>query len=454
MSKEFKFLLLTDPHFYKNSLGAYGKCYDDRMRYEQKGFAETEAINRAVIEYLKGYTETDVILIAGDLSFNGEKESNREYSRLLHELKDSGKKIYVVTAGHDMNEHPNAYRGDDIVPVEGTKFSELLGFYHDFGYDTAIAFNEEHLSYVAQLADGIRLLVLCNDIEGTHNVAYDDEFRGWIKEQLDKAKADNQMIFAMEHYPVLPGQPILSFIGDARQKEAQKLVDLLADNGCHLIFTGHMHNQSINVVTTEKGNKFYDVCTGSLIGCPAYMRLCTIKDESTVDIKSIPIPHYDFDTKGKTCEQHLQDIFDGMIVNLLTDMRDDPERPMRKVGLKNTDTNIKLIRKVGTFVCEKTVGQTSKLFLVKAEPEVKDMKLLDLLASILRCAFCGDQPYTEDHPAGKTFLKIVRRFKPVLKIVNKKVHDAQGASIDIYDMIKNTIGNYGISDYDATLILK
>ena len=455
MEKDFKFLLLTDPHFFKNSLGCYGEGYDSFMESEQKCFAETEAINRAVAEYLKKFDEADTILIAGDLSFNGERESHLAYIELLKEIKASGKKIYVVTAGHDINPNPWSYPGTkDRVPVEGIKFDELYDLYKDFGYADAIAFNREHMSYVAQLADGIRLLVICNDSAEKKNITYDDAFLGWMKEQLDKAKADGQMIFAMEHYPVLPGQPILSLIGDATQKESQKLIDLLADNGCHLIFTGHMHNQSINVVTTAKGNKFYDVCTGSLIGCPAFMRLCTIQDDSTVDIKSIPVPDFEWDTKGKTCEEYLQAQFDSMIINLLTGMRDNPEKTMRKIHLKQTKFTVALIQKLGKAVCEKTVGQTTKIFGVKAEPEIKDKLLLDFFAEIVRNIFTGDQPYTDDTPGGKTFLKVIGRFKPIFKILNKKVRDAQGAPVDFYEMLKHSAGNYGISDSNATLKLK
>lgn len=455
MEKNFKFLLLTDPHFFKNSLGCYGEGYEGFMEGEQKCFAETEAINRAVAEYLKNFDETDTILIAGDLTFNGERESHLEYIKLLYDIKASGKKIYVVTAGHDINPNPWCYPGTkERVPVDGIKFDELYDMYKDFGYADTIAFNREHLSYVAQLADGVRLLVICNDTAEKRNVTYDDEFLGWMKEQLDKAKADGQMIFAMEHYPVLPGQPILGLIADATQRESQKLIDLLADNGCHLIFTGHMHNQSINVVKTEKGNKFYDVCTGSVIGCPAFMRLCTIQDESTVDIKSVPIPDFEWDTKGKTCEEYLQTQFDGMIINLLTGMRDNPEKTMRKIHLKQTKVTVALIQKLGKAVCEKTVGQTSKIFGVKAEPEIKDKPLLDFFAEIVRNVFCGDQPYTEDTPGGKTFLKIIGRFKPIFKILNKKVHDSQGVPVDIYEMLKHSVGNYGISDSNATLNLK
>lgn len=454
--QEFKFFLITDTHFFKNSLGAYGEGYDAHMEYEQKCFAETEAINRAAFEYLKASKEADTVLIAGDLSHNGEKESHMEFKKLLEELKASGKKIYVVTAGHDIKDKPFAYPGTkERTYVEGIKFADLYDIYRDFGYDAAIEFNREHMSYVAQLADGIRLLVICGDTAQGSNMTYDDEFLGWMKQQLDKARADGQMMIAMEHYPVLPGQPILSFIGDATVRNSKKLINTLADNGCHLIFTGHMHNQSINTVTTELGNKFYDVCTGSLIGCPAFMRLCTVKDENTVDIKSIPVPDFEWDTKGKTCEQYLQDQFDSMIINLLTSMRDDPERAMRKVGLKKDNEILKkLLRKVGKALCEDTVGKAAKLFLVKAEPEVRDVPLMKLLSDVVRYVFAGDQPYTDKTPEGRVLLKIVGRFKPLLSALSKKVKDSQGEPVDLYEIIRHSFGNYGISDSNAVINLK
>ena len=162
--KPLKFYLITDTHFFKNSLGAYGEAYEEFMDFEQKCFAETESINRAVFAYLEDAKEADILLIPGDLSFNGEKESHEAFSQLLHEFKEkSGKRIYVVTAGHDFNDHPFAFNENGRYTPEGAKFTDLYGYYKDFGYTDAIAFNEEHLSYVAQLSDEVRLLVICND---------------------------------------------------------------------------------------------------------------------------------------------------------------------------------------------------------------------------------------------------------------------------------------------------
>ena len=449
--EKFKFFVITDPHWFSEKLGAYGEGYEAFMDYEQKCYAETAAINRAANEYLKNSTETDTILIAGDLSFNGEKESHIEYSKELKALKESGKRIFVVTAGHDIEKNPFQYRGGERESAEGIKFYDLLDYYGEFGYNDAIAFNREHLSYVAQLSEDVRLLVLCNDTAEGKNVAYDDEFLKWIEEQAKKAKADGKMMIAMEHYPVLPGQPVLTLIPDARQKESKKLIETLADNGVHLIFTGHMHNQSINVVETEKGNKFYDVCTGSLIGCPAFMRLVTIEDENTVNIESIPVPEFDWDKKGKSGEEYLQAQFDRMLITLIGGMKDNPEKVLHKFGAGDKTALYKPLKLVGKILYTWSVGKVARLFLVKAHPDIKDERFFDYLVSLVRNMFCGDQPYTEDTPFGETFLKVLKRLKPVLKILNKKLHGAQGETLDFYDMLKNTAGNYGISDYNATL---
>ncbi len=445
-----KFYLVTDTHYFKNSLGAYGEEYERFMDFEQKCFAETQSINEAVFSYLETANEADIVLIAGDLSFNGEKESNEAFSKLLHEFTEkSGKKVYVVTAGHDFNDNPFCFTDKGRGKPEGTKFTDLYGYYKDFGYTDAIEFNEKHMSYVAQLSDDVRLLVICNDIDGQKHITYDDEFLGWIESQAKKAAEDGQMMFAMEHYPVLPGQPILSLIGDARQSESQKLIDTLADNGVHLIFTGHMHNQSINVVETEKGNKFYDVCTGCAIGCPAYMRLVTLQDKDTVKIESIPVPDFDWDKKGLSSEEYFKAQFERMIRVLLNAMKDDTERFMGKVNIKKTPFMIKVIRFAGKRLSKMTVGAVARLLFVKCDKSIKKMLFTDLAISMVRYAFEGNQPYVEGTPEGDTLLRIFKR----ISRFKKTIKDSQGKEIDLYETLKHTVGNYGIDDYNAVLKL-
>ena len=449
--KQLKFFVITDTHYFSNSLGAYGEDYESFMDFEQKCFAETQSINEAVFRYLGESKLADIVLIAGDLSFNGEKQSHLEFVKLLEGLKASGKKVYVVTAGHDMNEHPFAYDENGRKEPEGTRFEELYDLYKNYGYDDAVELNKEHLSYVAQLADGVRLLVLCNDSPESRNVEYSADFLQWIEQQAKKAKADGQMMIAMEHYPVLPGQPILSLIPDARQKNSKELIRVLADNGVQLIFTGHMHNQSINVTKTQMGNSFFDVCTGSVIGCPAYMRLVTVKDEKTVEIESIPVPEFDWDKKGKTGKVYLQDQFERMIRSMICGMKDDPQRLLRRFGAGDKKALFTPVKMIGKAFSTWSVGKVARLFFVKADDSIKDAKFLELAIAIVRSVFEGDQPYVEGTAEGDTILKVLKRLNPVFKTLNKKLHASQGEQVDLYDMLKNSFGNYGISDNNAVL---
>ena len=448
--KPLKFYLITDTHYFKNSLGAYGEEYEDFMDSEQKCFAETQSINEATFKFLETADEADILLIAGDLTFWGERECHEDFSKLLHNFREkSGKKIYVVTAGHDFDNDSFGFNENGRFSIESVDFSELYDYYKDFGYSDATEFNKEHLSYVAQLSDDVRLLVISNDIASAKHVTYDEEYLGWIKEQAQKAQADGQMMIAMEHYPVLPGQPVLALIEDAWQAESKKLVETLADNGVHLIFTGHMHNQSINVTKTEKGNLFYDVCTGSVIGWPSFIRLVTIEDENTVKIESIPTPEFDWDKKGLSSKEYLIAQFEKMIRTLIVSMRDDPKRFMRKINLESSPSKEKLFRFLGKKLNKMTVGRFAHLFITGADKQIKNDSFVEFAVSVVRSIFEGNQPYVQGTPEGDLLLKVFKRLKPFFK----KIKDSQGNPLDFYETMKHTVGNYGIDDYNATLNL-
>ena len=71
--KPYTFYVITDLHFFKNSLGAYGEEYERSMDFQQKCFAETQAINQAVFDWLAQADDADTVLIAGDLTYWGER---------------------------------------------------------------------------------------------------------------------------------------------------------------------------------------------------------------------------------------------------------------------------------------------------------------------------------------------------------------------------------------------
>ena len=452
---ETKFYLIADPHYFASELGCSGDEYEDFMHYEQKCFAETESINNSVFAFLEKADEADIILIAGDLIFNGEKKSHEGFLKLLYSLKEHGKKIYVVTADHDFQWNQwgtFAFGKDGRYNPEHTTRDELIDLYTDFGFGDAIAIDKEHLSYVAQLSEGVRLLALNCDLKDGGKYHFKPEQIEWIKEQTAKAREDGQMMFAMCHYPILPGQPLFSLISPMTIRNARQFAEFLADEGVHMIFTGHMHNQSINVLTTEKGNKLYDITTGSIIADPAFIRQVTIKDERTVEIKSIATPDFEWDTKGKTCKEYLSDMFDRMIVNVLLDMRDDTIRMMNKFHLEDKGSLKKILGLAGKLICSIKVGTLARLLFLKCDKSVRKIRVLDYATELVRGIFEGNQTFKEGTPKGDVFVALLKRIRPILRKISVKGWDGKPA--DLYDILRNTAGNYDIDDYNATLILK
>ena len=447
--RQFNFYLITDTHYFKNSLGAYGKEYNEFMRFERKCFAETQSINESVFNYLKNACEADTLLIAGDLSFNGEKESHLAFIEELKKLKKSGKDIYVITADHDFKEHPFAFDKTGRLEPEGTSREELFDLYYDYGFSQAIAVDKKHLSYVAQLCEGLRLLALNNDGSETGKREFDEEQMAWIEEQVKKAKEDGQMMIAMNHYPLIPAQPIMSVVNTSYQRNSIDAINLLADGGVHICFTGHMHNQSINEYITEKGNKFYDVCTGSIIADPSVIRLVKIIDEKTVDISSIETPDFDYPTQGKECKQYLSDMFDNMILNVFSDMENNPQRAMRKLGIADKKNAETIVKQFGKLLNKLTVGGFAGMMMIKCDKSIKHRLLKDYAAELVRIVFEGNQGFVEGTPEGDVFIAFVRRIKPILKKFHLKGFDRK--EVDLYDALINSAGNYGIDDYNATL---
>lgn len=451
---DLKFYLITDTHFFKNSLGARGDAYDDFMRFEQKCFAETQSINISVFDWLKNADEADSVLIAGDLTFNGEKESHLEFIKLLNELKASGKNVYVVTADHDFKKDGDscfAFDENGRSSPQSTKREELYDLYYEFGFKDALAVDKKHLSYVSQIGEGVRLLALNNDGADDGQRRFDEEQIKWIKEQAKKAREDGQIMFAMNHYPLLPGQPIFSIVPSAVQKESDAVTTMLADEGVHLVFTGHMHNQSINEKITDRGNKIYDVCTGSIIADPAIIRHVTITSENKAIIKSIETPDFEWDTKGKSCKQYLSDLFDSMILNMLDDMQYNPERILSRFGARGSKGLFPVFKTVGKIINKITLGSVCRLLWIKCDKSLKHELLKNYLAELVRGVFEGNQTFVERTPKGDVFISFLKRMNPVFSKINLKTVD--GKKADLFDILKNSAGNYGIDDYNAVLDL-
>lgn len=451
--KDFSFYLVTDPHYYDSSFKRTGSAYEERSKTDQKCVAETPAIIDAGFEQIASDKSTDIVLIPGDLVYRGEYQSHVGFREKLYKLRDSGKKIYLITARHDYAEDPVEFDGDKTIPVKGMEREELRDFYREFGFDGAISEHRESMSYVTQLADGIRLLALncdgdCKDFKGI----WDDQMN-WALEQIKDAHESGNYIFAMTHYPLLPFSSVMYLLGDAKLTNWQETANKLADAGVDLIFTGHMHAQAVTEYTSPGGNKITDVQTGCFVGCPCAYRKVTFKENNTVaDIKSYTIEDFDYDRGGKTAQEYFQWRFDRMITDMLDAMAYDFDKFSWLFGGPEKNKKLrKPITAVGKLLQKLTLKKLGRMFCFRVDKSIEDRLVKDVGVELVRNVFVGNEPYVKGTPMYEAMAKLLKRLHPITHIIEKKAGSKNPLLADIDTFVLSMMGDEKQRDYDAVI---
>lgn len=428
--QNLNFYLVTDTHFFDPSFKRSGAAYEKRSISDQKCVAETPAIIDAGFKQIADDKETNIILIPGDLVYRGEYQSHIGLRNRLYKLKEQGKKIYLITARHDYDDNDSfEFDGDKMLPVKAMPRDELRDFYKDFGFDGAISEHKESMSYVAQLADGIRLLALncdgdCKDFKGL----WDNQMK-WALEQIEDAHRTGNYIFAMTHYPLLPFSPIMNLISDSHLTDWEKRANQFADAGLDLIFTGHMHAQAVTEYVTENGNKITDIQTGCFVGCPCAYRKVTIKD-STADIKSYTINDFDYDKQGKSAREYFQWRFDRMIDYKMKEILPKPA--------------MKILNKL-------TVKKICNLLWFNPDKSIQNILAKDLGIELVRNIFIGNEPYVKGTAVYEAFEKLLNRLSLIIHIAEKKAGKKNKVLGDLKSFLLCTIGDEKQRDWDLTL---
>lgn len=428
--RNISFYLVTDTHYFDSSYGRTGEAYERRSRTDQKCVAETPAVIDAGFKQIAADSETNIILIPGDLVYRGEYQSHIGFRQRLYELKEQGKKIYLITARHDYDSGDcYEFVGDEMVHVKGMPRDELRDFYKDFGFDEAVSEHKQSMSYVAQIADGIRLLALncdgdCKDFKGLW-----EEQMAWATEQIKDAHKTGNYIFAMTHYPLLPFSPIMNLIDDAHLTDWEKCATRLADAGLDLIFTGHMHAQAVTEFVTDKGNMITDVQTGCFVGCPCAYRKVTLGD-NFAKIQSYTIADFDYDKQGKTAEEYFKWRFDRMI-----------EVKMNEI----------LPKAVMNLLNKFTVKKLCNLLWFNSDKSIGNILIKDLGIELVRNIFVGNEPYVKGTPVYNAMEKLLKRLRPVLHIVENKLGKKNSVLSDLNTFILSMIGDERQRDWDTVI---
>lgn len=473
-NEPLKIQFITDIHHYSRKVGTEGKAYEKAESKSQKVIKDTDLVLNEAWNILCEDKSTDIVVVAGDTTRDGEIDSHKEVIDMLHALQKRGKRVYVITATHDFRDGgvADGYVGGEVVKVPAVENrQDLWDMYYDFGPSEAIATHRESMSYVVQLAPGYRLFALNDDTnfkpEGERGSGFSDDCMAWIMEQLRDAQEHDQYVIAMTHHPMIAPSPFYAIIGKGdMQRNHETTREIFADAGLHCMLTGHTHIHDISYVTTEKGNRFYDIACGAAIGCPPTMRTVVFDpknakiDVDTIMIKNVP----GMDTDGKPFDEYMKGFFFGMIGEVIWAMGNDIDRlaemtPAFSIPGEKVKKLGWLIKPIGKFLNKLTFKKAWRLCKkesgLKKEDiaDIADKRVVDLILELVQNLYCGDSPYGPDTREYKLTCGVLNVIDSFLDTIHLNIGKFLKGATSVRGLVEPLLWNPGYCDAKATLPL-
>ncbi|MCL2023724.1 MAG: metallophosphoesterase [Oscillospiraceae bacterium] len=458
MKSPIRFCVIADTHYF--NCHALGKSTDTQV----KTLNESGAIIDAALEKFIAREDCNVLLICGDLTCNGEGESHAGLVEKLRRVHEAGKRVFVITSTHDFEQQINENKRKDgrYVPVTPTQRGEwqatlvtrdeLRGIYNEFGFSTALAEFEE-LSYVQQIAPGLRVLMLNDDGDWHTYCGFSKEHLAWIEEQAQAARDAGDAIIAVTHHPMMPPFFFYHYFSPRDMHGGFETTrDFFADNGIHVVFTGHTHDHNIAHHTSPAGNDFTDINTASLVSYPAPMRFCELAD-GVLSVRTELVENFDWDFGGLSATEYLKRKFDFIPANVVRAAATDFEEfaalangfSVRRDKLDGKET---LIRYAGRFLQKLTLGGLGTLLLCrhKLPRNARKIKFVDIAPVLLRNLFMGDGNFSRED---ELYIAVQILAQRADKIIGKKLRGTFVRSLPVF--FEKLFFDDGVDDWSADI---
>lgn len=188
----------------------------------------------------------DVLILPGDLTFNGARESHAALIEKLRRISDAGVRVLVMPGNHDL-ENPMAaqFQGDGFDRVQSVTPEEFASLYADFGYQDAISRDDASLSYVSEISPGLRLLFVDTNTPDAPGAVKRATLR-WAEDALTAAGEAGSRVICVTHQTILQHNSVFTdgFVIEGREA----LAALLQRYGVACSLCGHMHIQHIKTL--------------------------------------------------------------------------------------------------------------------------------------------------------------------------------------------------------------
>lgn len=268
--KNITIFVATDIHYLSNNLTDNGKAFNE---YVASGDGKQQNYIDEIVDAFTNDIKNkkpDILILSGDLTNNGEKNSHEGLAKKLKTIEKAGTKVFVIPGNHDIeNPWARQFKGDSQYKTDTVTAQEFSKIYGDFGYNEAVLRDSNSLSYLAEPSKDVWLLMLdTNEYENNETLGFpvaNGEIRPqtlqWIKKCSDMARQQHAQIITVMHQNLL--KHIDMFTEGYTLDNSSEAVKAFQDYGLDLVLSGHIHIQDIKSDTSGK-TPVYEIVTSAL----------------------------------------------------------------------------------------------------------------------------------------------------------------------------------------------
>lgn len=182
--ENLKIWMVTDIHYLSPDLFDDGEAFA-RMKATSAGkdLEHVPDMMEALV-WEAAKEQPDLLIVSGDLTFNGEYQSMVELAAFFERIEKNGTQVSVIPGNHDIHSGwARKFEGEEMAVVEQATPEDFQQIFADYGYDLAISKDPESLSYVMEPKAGFPFLMIDTNIYSETKSTKSPKTEGRIKEE-------------------------------------------------------------------------------------------------------------------------------------------------------------------------------------------------------------------------------------------------------------------------------
>lgn len=291
--KEFNAYVASDLHYISKDICDFGPFFM-RVLDAADGKVteyEDEIVDCFIEDVIEG--KPDVVILTGDLSFNGAKESHISLANKLMRIKEKGIPVLVLPGNHDVYMQRAAkFSGEEAEILPYSTSQDFYDAYYDLTYKDVYSLDDSSLTYTYKLNDK-NWIVMIDANTVNNECAIRKETLSYIEEVLKEASLNKVKVTVAGHQNIFKHSNYDWGYVMVRNNELKKL---FAKYNVNLFLSGHLHIQHY---MEEDG--IYEICSESLMMTPNQYGILKVKGDK-FDYKT-----KELDIEGYAQKNNLQD---------------------------------------------------------------------------------------------------------------------------------------------------